>query len=123
MKSGSVNGHYTMMQELHHEHLDHLLAAMRLHVKSQHNARGCAELVGVSDADLLQAPSLWKADIDGAFRRVPLREDHRWAAAVTWKQKGSQTVALQRVVCTSSGLKEYQWLPFTMACLLEPQQA
>ena len=46
MKSGSVNGHYTMLQDLHHEHLDHLLAAMRLHVKSQHNARGCAGLFG-----------------------------------------------------------------------------
>ena len=25
------------------------------------------------------APGLWKADVDSAFRRVPVREAHKWA--------------------------------------------
>ena len=38
----------------------------------------------LSRASFMQAPGLMKADINAAFRRIPLREDHRWAAAVAW---------------------------------------
>ena len=31
-----------------------------------------------------KAPALMKADIDAAFRRIPVKESHRWAATVTW---------------------------------------
>jgi len=34
-----------------------------------------------------------KADIDAAFRRIPSRESHRWAAAVTWSFRGEAWTA------------------------------
>ena len=34
-----------------------------------------------------------KADIDAAFRRIPVRDDHTWAAAVTWSYGGEPWVA------------------------------
>ena len=37
---------------------------------------------------------MWKADIDAAFRRVPLKESHRWAAAVAYMFQGEAWVAL-----------------------------
>ena len=30
----------------------------------------------------------WKADIDAAYRRVPIQPDHRWAAGVAFKHRG-----------------------------------
>lgn len=43
-----------------------------------------------------QAPGLWKADIDAAFRRVPLQESHQWAAAVAYLYHGEPWVAVHR---------------------------
>jgi hypothetical protein len=34
-----------------------------------------------------------KADIDAAFRRIPVQVNHRWAAAVAWQCKGEPWVA------------------------------
>ena len=31
-----------------------------------------------------QVPGLWKADIDAAFRRIPVMEEHQWAAAIVY---------------------------------------
>ena len=50
-----------------HDHLDSLLQLLRL----------VFMLTGV-------VPWLWKADIDAAFRRVPLMGAHIWAAGVTY---------------------------------------
>ena len=33
-------------------------------------------------------PGIWKADIKAAFRRVPLKAEHTWAAAVAFKAAG-----------------------------------
>lgn len=35
---------------------------------------------------------LWKADVDAAFRRVPLHPYDRWAAAIAFKQGGQVTI-------------------------------
>ena len=43
-------------------------------------------------------PGLWKADVDAAFRRIPLLAEHRWAAAVVFKWLGELVVA----ICNSS---------------------
>ena len=43
-----------------------------------------------------QAPGLWKADIDAAFRRVPLQESHQWAAVVAYLYHGEPWVAVHR---------------------------
>ena len=53
-----------------HDHLDDLLAGMRQF----------RILLG-------ELPGLWKADVDAAFRRLPIRKDHRWAASVAFVYK------------------------------------
>ena len=40
-----------------------------------------------------EVPWLWKADVDAAFRRVPLCEAHKWAAGVAYLYKGEPWVA------------------------------
>lgn len=36
-----------------------------------------------------EVPEFFKADIKGAYRRIPIRPDHRWAAAVCWAGEGT----------------------------------
>ena len=31
-----------------------------------------------------EVPGLWKADIDAAFRRIPVRPEHRWACGIAF---------------------------------------
>ena len=50
-------------------------------------------LVPVRAPLLVQAPAVMKADIDSAFRRVPVRPDHRWAAAVAWQYRGEAWIS------------------------------
>jgi hypothetical protein len=76
MKADSINGHYTPTVNITHDHLDDLLAALRMH----------KQLVG-------SAPWLWKADVDAAFRRIPIRESHKWAAGVAYLLEGEPWVA------------------------------
>ncbi len=71
LKELSVNGHTMPKEKLQHDTLDHLAACMRLFVA----------LTGV-------VPGLWKADIDAAFRRVPIRACHRWACGVAFVVHG-----------------------------------
>ena len=85
IKAHSVNGHYTMNNELTHDHLDILMEAMRLHFETfgsvsnyWYALRGeCS-----STCVMCKEPGLWKADIDAAYRRVPLKDKHKWAAGV-----------------------------------------
>ena len=55
MKMDSVNGHVHVPERVTHDHLDKLLALLIL----------AKEVLGT-------IPHLWKADVDAAFRRVPL---------------------------------------------------
>jgi hypothetical protein len=87
VKAQSVNGHYTVTDELSHDHLDVLLEAMRLHHETfervSHSGWHAAHGMFLAHVRcVLQAPGLWKADIDAAFRRVPLKDGHKWAAGV-----------------------------------------
>ena len=36
----------------------------------------------VATARCAQAPGLWKSDIDSAFRRIPVKPEHRWATGL-----------------------------------------
>ena len=45
------------------------------------------------------APGLYKADIEGAFRRVPVRPSHRWACGVTFKHMGKVCNLLTQGLC------------------------
>ena len=71
LKVESVNGHTFPQEKLKHETLDELVVAMKQFWKC----------VGVP-------PALWKADIDSAFRRVPIKPAHRWACGIAFKVDG-----------------------------------
>lgn len=66
-KEASVNGHTVPAEKMRHDTLDSLAVAMRQYV----------EVVGV-------IPGLIKADIDAAFRRIPVAPEHRWACWVAF---------------------------------------
>jgi hypothetical protein len=38
--------------------------------------------------DVHETPHLWKADVNSAFRRVPLKPSHSWAAGVAFMHGG-----------------------------------
>ena len=85
-----MNGHWTMPPNLHHEHVDHLLVAMRRHMEAFGEVDSPSLLCSTNRACvcLVQVPGLWKADIDGAFRRIPVRPEHRWATTVVYMYRG-----------------------------------
>ena len=72
----SINGFTSVPEKICHDHLDDLL-------------RVIAALMDTGSG----VPSLWKADIDSAFRRIPLDPSHRWAAAVAFKHAGQAWVS------------------------------
>lgn len=94
MKAASVNGHYEMPCVVEHDHLDQLLAAMRMHNEVIGEARvfipPCGLAATCPHDIFLQAPGLWKSDVDSAFRRVPVNPEHRWATGV--QRRGCQTL-------------------------------
>ena len=67
IKEHSINGHCYVPAKVSHDHLDSLLQLLR-----------------VVFAKTGVVPWLWKADIDAAFRRVPLMGTHVWAAGVAY---------------------------------------
>ena len=66
-KPASVNGHTAASGRLSNEAIDSLAATLEAFV----------DMVG-------EIPRLWKADIDAAFRRVPIRPEHRWACGIAF---------------------------------------
>lgn len=76
-KLGSVNGHTVIHEGIRHDHLDQYTEMLRAFV-----------------AETSKLPHLWKADIDSAFRRLPLRAEHRWAAAVAFKHQGQACIGI-----------------------------
>ena len=89
-KLHSVNGATEMPERIRHDHLDELVEQMALFRKLTH-----------------EVPALWKLDIDSAFRRVPLREDHRWASAVAFMFEGEAYVT--RHNCCAFGAVSSVW--------------
>ena len=71
LQEASVNGKCVIPEKIKHHHLDDLIDGMK-HFISVINV----------------LPGLWKADVDAAFRRIPLRPEHRWAAAIVFACKG-----------------------------------
>ena len=95
-KAGSVNGNFQPDVVMKHDHLDDLLASMRLHKEWTSTARGpCSRAIFCFYTWLAfdKAPALMKADIDSAYRRVPIKQTHRWAASVAWKCRGQTWTA------------------------------
>ena len=70
-KQASVNGYMAPQEKLSHETLDDLARIME-EVAAK---TGCV-------------PGIWKADIDSAFRRLPICAKHRWVSGFSFKQGG-----------------------------------
>lgn len=60
IKARSINGMTVVPEVMKHDHLDDLAAALVM----------CYDALGT-------VPALWKADIDAAFRRIPIKPEHR----------------------------------------------
>ena len=88
----SVNGCTHLPEEVQHDHIDLLAMVMRRY----------RELFG-------GPPWLLKADVDSAFRRVPLRPDHRWAAAVVYSHKGKAMVAVHNACPFGASSAVFNW--------------
>ena len=70
-KEDSTNGFTVMQEKMTHDTIDSLAEASSLFV----------ERVGA-------VPALLKADIDSAYRRIPVKEMHRWATGVAFMARG-----------------------------------
>ena len=109
-KAESINGHYTMPGEVTHDHLDDLLATMRMHFQLIGKVGGLPRSPMRSLKCLpLQAPGLVCADIDSAFRRLPLRKSHRWAAGVAYLVDGIPRVSFHYGMPFGATSSVYSW--------------
>ena len=86
-KAESVNGHTHPCEKFMHETLDHLASVMALFVsvvKVMCRVSVHAWLSAVTCFSHQEIPGLWKADVDSAFRRIPVRPEHRWACGIVF---------------------------------------
>ena len=67
-KAASVNGSIAPCEKLRHDTLDSLIDAVQ----------AFARLTG-------EIPGLYKGDIEGAFRRIPVSADQRWTCGIAFK--------------------------------------
>ena len=88
----SINGHCGVQEKITHDHLDDLVRAMVLF----------KELID-------DTPHLWKADIDSAFRRVPLKPSHRWAASVVFQHEGRTWVSCHNAAPFGATSSVHSW--------------
>ena len=91
-KEHSVNGCTVVPVEIRHDHLDKLALVMKSYIGS-----------------LSVLPGLFKADVNAAFRRVPLRPDHRWCAAVVYWHEGKMMFAVHTASPFGSLSAVYNW--------------
>ena len=88
----SVNGHTVLGETIKHDHLDELMLAIKVY----------HEKMGVQ-------PGLWKADIDSAFRRIPLLPDHWWACAIAFKHEGELWISEHRAAPFGASSSVHAW--------------
>ena len=88
----SVNGCSEIPERIRHHHLDDLLAS----VQTFRELMDCI-------------PGLIKADVNAAFRRLPLKPDHRWAAAVAYKLADKIMVSLHNACMFGASSSVYNW--------------
>ena len=43
---------------------------------------------------IMTLSKLWQADIDAAFRRIPIKPEHRWASGIAFKVNGKVAAAI-----------------------------
>ena len=78
----SVNGHTSIADSICHHTLDNLGAALVAYF-------ACTG----------EVPHLYKADIDAAFRRIPVRSDHRRFCGIAFKYNGEVPASCLRDCC------------------------
>ena len=83
----SVNGHCRIPDALRHDHIDDLMEAST----SLHDTFG-------------EAPGLWKADIDSAFRRIPIVASMLWSAMIAFLVDGKVRPNFSFVFCVASAV-------------------
>ena len=88
----SVNGCSGIPERIEHHHVDHLEAAIKLFVQLM----GCV-------------PGLIKADVNAAFRRIPLLPAHRWAAAIAYKVGAVVMVSCHNACMFGASSSVYNW--------------
>ena len=54
-------------------------------------------------------PHLWKADVDAAYRRVPVRADHRWLVWIAFLLNGQVWAAGHNACCFGSTASVHAW--------------
>ena len=91
-KELSINGCTAIPVEIRHDHIDELAIVMRQFRRS-----------------FGDIPWLYKADVDAAFRRVPLNPEHRWAAAIVYIHEGTVWVSLHTASPFGSASAVYNW--------------
>ena len=88
MTENKVNASTATQEKLQCETLDYLTALARM-LKAKVSASRLFFCYGLSDVCSSQAElSFFKADIDSAFRRVPIAPEHRDMAYVAFKLNG-----------------------------------
>ena len=92
IKEASLNGHCLPSEAIHHDHLDSLLRAMTVG----------RELSG-------KAYGMFKADIDSAYRRIPICGQHLWACAVVFKCCGEIWTAQHRAMPFGAVAAVHAW--------------
>jgi hypothetical protein len=92
VKADSLNGHCQLAEKVTHDHLDGIAAGMRLFIQN----------IG-------EVPHLWKADIDAAFRRVPLRPAHSWAAGVAYVAGGQKWISFHHAMPFGATSSVFAW--------------
>jgi len=92
VKAHSVNGFCAVPERVKHDHLDELAASMKLFLLWMGTL-----------------PGLFKADVSAAFRRIPLRPDHAWAAGVVYRQGNSVWVSWHKACMFGATSSVYNW--------------
>ena len=88
----SVNGCSAIPERIMHHHVDDLEAAIRLFI----HLMACA-------------PGLLKADVNAAFRRIPLLPAHRWAAAIAYMLGDQIMVSCHNACMFGASSSVYNW--------------
>ena len=96
---------------MRHDSLDDIAAALTMFmcVVNVVCYLPCALYVRARFAIARQVPGLWKADVDAAFRRVPLAADHLWAAGVAYYCGGVIWAAFHHAMPFGATSSVYAW--------------
>jgi len=91
-KAASVNGFCAPTEDLHHNHLDALLAY----------AQRFLLLIGI-------VPGLFKADMDSAYRRVPIKAAHVWASGIAFLCGGQVWISIHKACPFGAVASVHAW--------------